>query len=704
VAEGAHETSTEEVVEAAAPSSRAAIGEAGFSPEAPLTASSLLSLQRRAGNRAASALVARQAADRRLLQRAGGLSPQQVNFVLKAWTDSIVKARNAGVGSDLSAIDNAARAKTKTQVGDANYARFVEWENNRYDAMYASAKQKEKEKEAPPLDMESAQRARYEQMWRDTAAIRAEVTQTEYLCQKLNFGHGAKGGAARVTAGAYTGMYAVGARGFAAVANHVPMMVVSTVGLNIAPEKAAKFGIKHAKEMAQEGTEIMDDIGTAKELVGGEFQAAYDATRAPYAKYMAAFSSFTNASTQFLKDQQLDGVTGFVACGKDLGEMDTYQRQMRDAGAEYAIACARLGIQSSAKRVDTLGKHIVKGSEDMVEQAVMLGVTEVAPGFGELKSAVKGMKGMGPKQLEKMAAEAVEKSLVKEAEGTAMKVGEEAVVKTGMPVKNQEAIAEVCKAHDVSIEVRGTNPEAPRQLAEGALPKPEAIKAKTINELDTYLGFRPEDKGLVGYMKPKKPEGVPAHLAEAVEARYQQRLAEFNDLSGEMSNLALPPGARDKFAAVGFDKQVRVDSNGVVRVVGEAGERPVGFTGDHDLWQIRNPDGTPVSAEKYNEIVSELVRKKVGVEHGAHMHWDVPAKPVDPHFKDATKGFQGIADKHMPGAKGGEDLFRFNPDGTITPVRADAGKDTLGAARAAGKADKGAAVGDIDKTVGAIGQ
>jgi hypothetical protein len=190
-----------------------------------------------------------------------------------------------------------------------------------------------------------------------------------------------------------------------------------------------------------------------------------------------------------------------------------------------------------------------------------------------------------------------------------------------------------------------------------------------------------------------------------VEARYQQRLAEFNDLKGEMKNLGLKPGERDAFAAVGFDKQVKVDSNGVVRVVEGAGEKPAaGFTGDHDLWQIRNPDGTPVSPEKYNQVVSELVQKQVGVEHGAHMHWDVPAKPVDPHVKDATKGFQSIAEKHVTAGAKGEDLYRFRPDGSITPVRANQELSSIEAARRMGKGDKGAAVSEIGKTVEAIGK
>jgi hypothetical protein len=275
-----------------------------------------------------------------------------------------------------------------------------------------------------------------------------------------------------------------------------------------------------------------------------------------------------------------------------------------------------------------------------------------------------------------------------------------------MPVKNQQTIVDTCKAHEVVIDVRGTNPQAPKRLAEGHLPKPEAIKAKSINELDTYLGFRKQDVGLVGYMEPKPPVRgeVPPELWEQVQKRYAERVAEFKDLAPEMRNLARPASARDQFAAVGFDQQVTVDANGVIRVVeGSEGTATKGFTGDHDIFQITNLDGSPVTPQKYNDVVSDLVQQRVGVEHGAHMHWDVAPKPASPAFKDPTKGFQGIAGKHMPTAKGGEDLYRFAPDGSITPVRANPATDTLEAARAAGRADKGAAVPDIDKTIQGIG-
>ena len=109
-AESARETS-EEAVAADVPDARAS---AGLSPAAPLSARSLLSLQRHAGNRATAGLVRR-------LQRAGGtLKPEKVQEVYGYWLMELGKARSVNVAD--ASIDAAARAKVKTQVGDANFS------------------------------------------------------------------------------------------------------------------------------------------------------------------------------------------------------------------------------------------------------------------------------------------------------------------------------------------------------------------------------------------------------------------------------------------------------------------------------------------------------------------------------------------------------------------------------------------------------
>ena len=103
-AESARETSAEA---AAPPAPRVA------APAEPSLARSLLSLQRQAGNRATAGLVRR-------LQRAGGtLKPEKVQEVYGYWLMELGKARSVNV-ADVS-IDAAARAKVKTQVGDANF-------------------------------------------------------------------------------------------------------------------------------------------------------------------------------------------------------------------------------------------------------------------------------------------------------------------------------------------------------------------------------------------------------------------------------------------------------------------------------------------------------------------------------------------------------------------------------------------------------
>src|SRR3954447_13514559 len=260
----------------------------------------MLSLQRRAGNRAAAALAARRPAARRLQRSGGLLKPQRVQEVYGYWLLEVGRARGASAGG--RSIDEAARARTKKQVGDLNFAQWERWERGVDEQALAAGERAA----APPLDVEGRLRARHDQMWKETAAMRAEVVQTEYLAQKLNFGKGVKGTAARLTAGGYTGMYAVGARTVSSVTEHVPMLVLSSVGLVLGSELAERTLVNQGRAIAQEGAEMGDDVLTAKQLVGGEMQAAYDATRSSNAKYQTAYSAFSDASSQFLRDQALD--------------------------------------------------------------------------------------------------------------------------------------------------------------------------------------------------------------------------------------------------------------------------------------------------------------------------------------------------------------------------------------------------------------
>jgi hypothetical protein len=101
-------------------------------------------------------------------------------------------------------------------------------------------------------------------------------------------------------------------------------------------------------------------------------------------------------------------------------------------------------------------------------------------------------------------------------------------------------MARMAKNENVIVGARTTNVDAMRHVRDGkAVPKPESIKAKTITELDTYLGARSQDKGLVGFFRPQKPDPnkVPSHLWEKANDRYAARLAEFTDDRARITRL-----------------------------------------------------------------------------------------------------------------------------------------------------------------------
>ena len=74
----------------------------------------------------------------------------------------------------------------------------------------------------------------------------------------------------------------------------------------------------------------------------------------------------------------------------------------------------------------------------------------------------------------------------------------------GMPETNVRKIQGVCADLGVIVDIRPTTPHAEVMLREGtALPKPEAVKAKTINETDLLIGLgKKEDLGKVGFFDP----------------------------------------------------------------------------------------------------------------------------------------------------------------------------------------------------------
>ncbi|MEU4263116.1 hypothetical protein AB0F38_14795, partial [Streptomyces sp. NPDC025273] len=68
----------------------------------------------------------------------------------------------------------------------------------------------------------------------------------------------------------------------------------------------------------------------------------------------------------------------------------------------------------------------------------------------------------------------------------------------GIPEKNFKGFRDLARDKNLVIDVRPTNPLAPKWLESGALAKPQEIKAKTVNEVDVRLGADEGNIGLVG--------------------------------------------------------------------------------------------------------------------------------------------------------------------------------------------------------------
>ena len=247
----------------------------------------------------------------------------------------------------------------------------------------------------------------------------------------------------------------------------------------------------------------------------------------------------------------------------------------------------------------------------------------------------------------------------------------------GMPADVQQEFARFARSgasevlgvdRALRIDVRPTNVDSLEMLRSGeGAPKPEAIKAKTINDLDVrFLDAPPEARGQVGFF-----DNLPASLGDrppdvspgtwaAAEERLGQRRQEYADHQERMRQMALPIGhpGREGLPAYAADVQIRVDAHGVVHQIGADGtSRPI--VGDHDVFQITWEDGTPLTQQQHDAIVAEMRSRGMNVEHGMHMEWRPDAA--------GEGGYQSIVTTHT---SGDEALLRINPDGSMETARA----------------------------------
>lgn len=228
----------------------------------------------------------------------------------------------------------------------------------------------------------------------------------------------------------------------------------------------------------------------------------------------------------------------------------------------------------------------------------------------------------------------------------------------GIPEQNQDKIQTYADQHDLVIDVRPTNPDAVGHLQDGAMPKPMAVKDKTVNDADIALGAPAEAKGLVGRFAPGQlqlpdPETLTAEQLQALQKRLTDRENDYRAYEKYMADLI----ARGDF---------RVTEEGVLE--GRVGDEYRPVTGDHDLFDMRHADGTRLTPEELAEHETNLMGLNAGIQHGPHVYWE----PAGEYQR--VRNFEKIINEHQPPTEpdsGNEPLIRFRPGGDPEVVWAD---------------------------------
>ncbi|RRR84240.1 hypothetical protein [Streptomyces sp. RP5T] len=212
-----------------------------------------------------------------------------------------------------------------------------------------------------------------------------------------------------------------------------------------------------------------------------------------------------------------------------------------------------------------------------------------------------------------------------------------AQTKYGISEDDYARFRRISESRNVVIDVLPGNPAASRWRAEGAMPKPSAVKAKSIDETDVPLGADPRTVGLIGFFPPRLPGRGDRDDAtwEALLARYNERRHEYTSLEPVMRRLS--------------EAGVIAVEDGVVHGVKDG--RRIPMSGDEDIYDLTRPDGTRVSVEVHDEIIRELNDAGTAVTHGALRFW-TPPSPFSESVRDKIVAKRAL---------GGEPLVRFVP-------------------------------------------
>jgi hypothetical protein len=190
----------------------------------------------------------------------------------------------------------------------------------------------------------------------------------------------------------------------------------------------------------------------------------------------------------------------------------------------------------------------------------------------------------------------------------------------GIPAESARGFQEFADQYNLVVKVRPTNTASLPVLAKGGVPKAEIIKAKTLNRVDMLIGGPLGQEGKVGFFKPKLPSAdvldvLTPQAREAIQKRFDERSTEFAALEQEYNALAAEGLVRiqDGVLQIADPRSLRTADapRGKFRDVG----------GDHDVFDIRHADGTPLTDAERAYAVHVLRSLGINVEHGFHTAW-----------------------------------------------------------------------------------
>ena len=215
-------------------------------------------------------------------------------------------------------------------------------------------------------------------------------------------------------------------------------------------------------------------------------------------------------------------------------------------------------------------------------------------------------------------------------------------------IEQATRLVQLATNNRTGVVMRPTTKGAPDLRARGYSPKPETIKYKTCNGIDTQIGAPLGCNSALVLFEPRRPAVMPSDPLEleAMENRIDQRQKEWDGAKGEKSvrfgkrtiqifrspecRAVVKPDPKDPPCLVGY-----VGMDGYVRDA--SNDQP--FTGDLDVFDYLDTKGKPLGpSDPHKQAFDKALQAAPGVDvlHGAHMDWDTSTRDAD-KYKDPKK-------------------------------------------------------------------